>query len=83
MNINELYENIPVDQHGNIAVSADAVTITQGKKAAIFLLKKTSDDNADLTDTSGKTMDRAALEKTSLTLKSVAQIAAEKIKSDG
>ena len=78
MNVNELYTNIPEDQHGTIAVSADAVTITRAKKAPVVLLKKTSDVNADLTDTAGKTADRAALEKTSLSLKSVAQIAVEK-----
>lgn len=78
MNINELYENIPADQHGKIVASDTAVTITQDKKAPVVLLKKTADPNADLTDTAGKTADRAHLEKNITTLKTVAQVAAEK-----
>ena len=74
MNINELYANIPEDQHGNIAVSEAAVTITQAKKAAVVLLKKTADANAELTDSIGKAADRAHLEKNITTLKSVAEV---------
>jgi hypothetical protein len=73
MNINELYANIPEDQHGTIAVSADAVTITQGKKSAVVLLKKTIDANAELTDSDGKAADRAHLEK-NMILKPVADL---------
>jgi hypothetical protein len=78
MNVNDLYQTIPEDQHGNIAVSEGAVTITQEKQAPVVLLKKTAADNADLTDTDGKTADRAHLEKSITTLKPVAQVAAEK-----
>lgn len=78
MNINELYENVPADQHGNIVVSAGAVSIKQDKKAPVVMLKKTSADNADLTDPDGKIADRAYLEKSLTTLKSVDDIAAEK-----
>jgi hypothetical protein len=78
MNVNELYENIPVDQHGNIAVSADAVTITRAKKAAVVLLKKTADANTDLTDSDGKTADRAHLESKLTNLMPLAEIQMEK-----
>jgi len=78
MNINELYENVPEDQHGNIAVSDSAVTITQVKKSAVVLLKKISDANAELTDLDGKAADRAHLEKNITTLKTVAEVSAEK-----
>jgi len=75
MNVNELYANIPEDQHGNIAVSADALTITQdGKKPAVVLLKKTVDVNAELTNGAGKTTDRAYLEKSITILKPVVEI---------
>lgn len=78
MNVNELYQNIPEDQHGNIAVSAEAVTITQDKTAPVVLLKKTAEVNADLTDTTGKSADRAHLESRISTLKPVAEVTAEK-----
>jgi hypothetical protein len=78
MNINELYQNIPADQHGNIVVSDEAVSITQAGKAPVVLLKKTADGNADLTAADGKAADRAHLESKITTLKTVAQVAAEK-----
>jgi len=74
MNINELYANIPEDQHGNIAVSEAAVTITHDKKAAVVMLKKTADANAELTDSTGKAADRAHLEKNISALKPVADV---------
>jgi hypothetical protein len=79
MNVNDLYQTIPEDQHGNIAVSEGAVTITQEKQAPVVLLKKTTDDNADLTDTAGKQADRAHLESKITTLKSVAAVNAAKM----
>jgi hypothetical protein len=74
MDINDLYANIPENQHGNIAVSADAVTITQDKKAAVVLLKKSADANAELTDTDGKSADRTHLESKLTNLKPLAEI---------
>jgi hypothetical protein len=74
MNINEVYANIPADQHGNIAVSEAAITITQNKKAAVVLLKKTANANAELTDSSGKSADRAHLEKNIIALKPVTEV---------
>ena len=53
MDLNELYANTPEDQHGNIAVSADAVTITQADQSAVKLLREKADDTAQLTDTEG------------------------------
>ena len=79
MNVNEFYENIPEDQHGNIVVSDEAVTITQDKKSAVVLLKKTADANAELTDPYGKAADRAHLEKNITTLKTVAEIQTDKL----
>jgi len=79
MNVNEFYANIPESLYGNVAVSDGAVTITQKSKPVVVLLKKTADANADLTDTDGKAADRAHLEKKITTLKSVADIAAEKV----
>jgi len=40
MNLNELYQNIPEELHGNIAVSATRVSITEsgGKKANSYAL---------------------------------------------
>jgi len=78
MNVIDLFASIPEDQYGNIAVSDGAVTITQKGKAVVVLLKRTATDNADLTDTDGKTADRAHLEKNITSLKTVAQVAAEK-----
>jgi hypothetical protein len=73
ININELYASIPEEQYGNIAVSATAVTIAQGKKSAVVLHKKTTDANSELTDSDGKEADRAHLEK-NMTLKPVADL---------
>jgi hypothetical protein len=78
MNVNELYENITPDQHGNIVVSDTAVTINQDKKSPVVLLKKTAADNADLTAADGKAADRAHLEKNITKLKTLAQVTAEK-----
>jgi len=74
MNINDLYAIIPEDQHGNIAVSEGAVTITQAKKSVFGLLIKTADANAELTDSAGKAADRAHLEVNIATLKPVAAL---------
>jgi hypothetical protein len=78
MNVKDLYANIPEEQYGNIAVSEAAVTITQDKKAAVVLLKKTADANADLTDSTGKSADRAHLES-KMTLKPITEIPMEKL----
>jgi hypothetical protein len=49
LNINDLYDFIPDDMHGSIAVSADAVTITQDGDNLLFVLFKTTPEgNADL-----------------------------------
>lgn len=49
MNINDLYDFIPEDMHGSIAVSADAVTIIQdGDNLPFVLFKTTPEGNADL-----------------------------------
>jgi hypothetical protein len=77
MNVIELFANIPDDQHGTIAVSDGAVTITRAKKAPVVLLKKTADANADLTDTTGNTADRAHLESKITSLRTVAEVTAE------
>jgi hypothetical protein len=74
MNVNDVYANIPADQHGNIAVSEGAVTITQARKSAFVLLKKTADANAELTDSAGKAADRAHLEKNVAALKPVVEV---------
>ena len=76
MNVNEFYANIPEADQGKVVVSDGAVTMTQAGKAAVVLLKKTADPNAELTDTAGKAMDRAALEKKLTTLKPVADVEA-------
>jgi len=78
MNLNDFYENIPADQHGNIVVSDGAVTVTQQGKSPVALLKKTADANADLTDGAGQAADRTFLEKNISTLKPVAEINKDK-----
>jgi hypothetical protein len=80
MNITDVYQNIPEDQHGNIVVSDTTVTITQAGKPPVILLKKTPDGNAELTAADGKAADRALLEKNIIKLKTVAQVTAERSK---
>lgn len=49
MNINDFYDIVPEDMHGSIAVSADAVTITQdGDNLPFVLFKTIPEGNADL-----------------------------------
>jgi len=76
MNVNEFYANIPEADQGKVVVSDGAVTMTQAGKAAVVLLKKTADPNAELTGPDGKTADRAHLEKNISTLKPVADVEA-------
>ena len=74
MNVNELYDSIPEDQRGNIAVSADAVTITQADESVIVLLKATTDDNAELTDSAGAVVEPIQFEA----MKAAASLCASK-----
>ena len=49
MNVNDIYDIMPEDQHGIIAVSAGAVTITQdGDNPPFVLLKATPADNSEI-----------------------------------
>lgn len=62
MNINELYDSIPADQHGKIVVSAGTVTITMADESAVKLLRESQDDTAQLTDTGGEAVELVHLE---------------------
>lgn len=70
MNLSALYESTPEDQHGNIVVSAGAVTITQSDQTAVKLLREKAEDTAQLTDTAGEAVELVHLKllKASLSL---------------